>query len=138
MADDAPSHAPPRRPRVLVAGLTKARPLVITLWPGGLSSRLLIITVLIVVLANLLMGVCRLEEAEAGCRESLDIQDKLVRDCPALPAYRQTRASCLNNLGFVLKAKGKVDEVRLHRDGAASGWRWTTMTWCHRGFQRRY
>jgi len=55
MADDAPSHVPPDRPRALVAGLAKARPLVTTLWPGGLSSRLLIITVLIVALANLLI-----------------------------------------------------------------------------------
>jgi signal transduction histidine kinase len=55
MADDAPSHVPPDRPRVLVAGKTNARPFVATLWPGGLSSRLLIITVLIVVVANLLI-----------------------------------------------------------------------------------
>jgi signal transduction histidine kinase len=55
MADDAPSHAPPDRPRVLVAGLIKARPLVTAVWPGGLSSRLLIITVLIVALANILI-----------------------------------------------------------------------------------
>jgi signal transduction histidine kinase len=55
MADDAPTHAPPDRPRALVASVTRARPFIATLWPGGLSSRLLIITVLIVALANLLI-----------------------------------------------------------------------------------
>ena len=55
MAEDVPSHAPPGRPRALIAGLAKVRPLAVALWPRGLSSRLLIITVLIVALGNLLI-----------------------------------------------------------------------------------
>ncbi len=58
MAEDAPKHASPDRLRVPTPGAARARPLVGTqrlLWPGGLSSRLLIITVLIVALANLLI-----------------------------------------------------------------------------------
>ena len=53
MADDAPPHAPPAGPLATVLpGLVTTRRF---LWPGGLSSRLLIITVLIVVFANLLI-----------------------------------------------------------------------------------
>ena len=53
MADDAPPHAPQAGPRATVLpGLVRTRRF---LWPGGLSSRLLIITVLIVAFANLLI-----------------------------------------------------------------------------------
>ena len=63
MADDAPTHAPPDGPQATAPGPVRPRPrvhaqLVRTrrlLWPGGLSTRLLIITVLIVALANLLI-----------------------------------------------------------------------------------
>jgi signal transduction histidine kinase len=58
MAEDAQTHASPDGHHVPAAGAARTRPLADTrrlLWPGGLSSRLLIITVLIVAFANLLI-----------------------------------------------------------------------------------
>jgi serine/threonine-protein kinase len=51
------------------------------------------------------------QDAVAVHRRALAIREKLCRDFPAVPACRQDLASSYNNLGNLLKARGREEEA---------------------------